>query len=241
MSSRLRVAIEMLMQKTLNKIQPTVSLTEKTADRIRDAIISGYLELGSKLSEQRLADILGISRSPVRDALATLQVEGLVNVSPKRGSFVFTPDLKAVDDLCEHRSILESASIRKAISSNKDTLVRSLDKAVVTMERAIEKDDPAGFTKGDIEFHNAIIASGRNRSIAFTYRRTISPLMALRTHLFVAMNEKLDRSMDEHLAMIEACKRGDADDAAALAEIHIYQLSDAYRAALEKGPKQQVA
>jgi len=164
-----------------------------------------------------------------------------VNVSPKRGSFVFTPDLKAVDDLCEHRAILETAAIRKAILSNKEALVRNLGKAVVSMEKAIKKNDPIGFTRGDIEFHNAIIESACNRSIAFTYRRTISPLMALRTHLFVSMNDKLDRSMDEHLAMIEACKSDQADVAAALAEEHIFHLSEAYRAALEKKSDQRAA
>tara|TARA_R110000751_G_scaffold234229_5_gene335620 strand:+ start:5711 stop:6400 length:690 start_codon:yes stop_codon:yes gene_type:complete len=222
------------MDRTLKKIEPAISLTEETADRLRDAIIWGELPLGCKLSEQRLADMLGVSRSPVRDALAALQSEGLVKVSPKRGSFVFTPDLKVVDDLCEHRCILETASLRKAISSSRDLLLQGLGLAVAAMEKAVADLDRPGFTKGDIEFHNTIITCGGNRSIAVTYRRTISPLMALRTHLFVSMNDALDRSMDEHLELIEACRRGQVDEAAALVEDHIYHLSEAYRAALAK-------
>lgn len=227
----------MNMNQFLTKIEPAISMTEETADRIREAIISGDLPLGSKLSEQRLADKLGISRSPVRDALAGLQSEGLVRIYAKRGSFVFTPDLKEVDDLCEHRSILEIASIKKAITSNRKILVQGLGKANKTMEMAIERNDAREFTRGDIEFHNVIINSAGNRSVSATYRRTISPLMALRTHLFVSMNDRLDRSMDEHLGIINACERGLPDVAAALIAEHIGHLSEAYRGALGKKPE----
>lgn len=221
------------MLKSLTKIERTISLAEETTYRIREAIISGELILGSKLSEQRLAEMLGVSRSPVRDALAVLQSEGLVNVSPKRGSFVFTPDLKEVDDLCEHRFILESASLRKAFSTDCDKLIRDLNKAVVTMMAAAVKNDASGFTKADIEFHNTIINSGGNLSIVSTYRNTISPLMALRAHLFMSMNEKLDRSMGEHQSVIDACRRGEIDVAVAVLEQHIDHLSEAYRTALK--------
>ena len=221
------------MTKILSKIAPAPSMTEATADRIRDAIISGELALGSKLSEQRIADMLGISRSPVREAFATLQAEGLVNVFPKRGSFVFTPDLKEVDDLCEHRCVLETASLRRAILTNKAALLQALERAMTTMHVAGEKDDAVSFTKGDIEFHNAIITCGGNRSIASSYRRTISPLMALRTHLFISMNEKLNRSMDEHQNLIQACQNAQLDAACDLLKLHIFHLSEAYQAALE--------
>ena len=85
----------------MDPIKPPQSLMELTAERIREAIIRGELPLGSKVSEQKLADTLRISRSPVREALALLQIEGLIRVLPKRGSFVFTPDEKTVDDLCD--------------------------------------------------------------------------------------------------------------------------------------------
>lgn len=221
------------MHKTLKKIEPLVSLTKTTADRIRDAIILGELGLGTKLSEQRLAEMLDVSRSPVRDALAILQSEGLVNVSPKRGSFVFTPELVDVDDLCEHRCVLETISLRKGISTNRESLVCNLERIHTKMEIAVKKSNAKGYTKGDIEFHNIIIKYGNNRSITSTYQRTIGPLMALRSHLFVNMNDTLNRSMDEHIKIIDACKRGKADVAVALVKEHIYHLGDAYRDALK--------
>ena len=153
------------MSSSLKRIDPPTSLMEVTVDRIRDAIIAGELPLGCKLSEQRLADMLGISRSPVRDALAALQVEGLVTISPKRGSFVFTPDLKAVDEINEHRCILEKASIRKAIADNHAALLKNMAAACTRMAEAARREDALQYTRGDMEFHNSIILSGGMASI----------------------------------------------------------------------------
>jgi len=207
---------------------------EVAVDRLRDAIIAGDLALGQKLSEQRLADTLGISRSPVRDALAALQAEGLVNIVPKRGSFVFTPDDKEVDDICEHRCILEKAAIRKAIGSSHRALINGLSKAIDKMDAAAQKDDAFQFIKGDMEFHNAIIDNGGNRSIVATYKRTISPLMALRTHLFTIMNATVERSTEEHLAILTACRDKDIEAAERIIEIHAGHLLEAYRQAGEE-------
>lgn len=205
---------------------------EVTTDRIRDAIISGDLALGAKLSEQRLADMLGVSRSPVSNALTALQSEGLVNIWPKRGSFVFTPDLEEIDDICEHRCLLETASLRRAIAHNQEALIQGLSKAIVKMKAATKKSDARGYTKADIEFHNTIIDCGGNRSIAAAYQRTISPLMALRTHLFTILNATLDSSMDEHLALLEECRKGNLRQAEKIVEEHSRHLVDAYREAL---------
>ncbi|MEJ8473287.1 GntR family transcriptional regulator [Roseibium algae] len=217
------------MKEIFDRIHPLTSLTELTADRIRDAIITGDLPLGQKLSEQRLADMLGISRSPVHDALAILQAEGLVNILPKRGSFVFTPDFKDVDDICEHRALLETGSVRLAIARDKDGLVAALQKCVDDMDTALRASSAVDYTKCDLRFHETIVEFSGNRSIASAYKRTISPLMALRTHLFTIMNATLDRSLDEHNQVLNACQSGDADMAAQLLENHISHLIEAYR------------
>lgn len=205
------------------------SLMEVTAAKIRNAIISGELPLGSKLSEQRLADTLGVSRSPVRDALAALQSEGLVRVSPKRGSFVFTPELRDVDDLCEHRAVLETAALRMGITRNHAMLMQQMEHAVAAMHRALTGNDTTGYSTGDRQFHRAIIESCGNRSLLRGYNHTISPVKALRTHLFTIMDEDTDRSMREHTAILEACRSGDADLAVTLLEEHIDHLTAAFR------------
>lgn len=216
------------------------SLMEATAEQIRGAIVSGELSLGSKLSEQRLADVLGVSRSPVRDALAALQSEGLVTISPKRGTFVFTPNLRIVDELCEHRAVLETAALRLGIARNLGCLLRNLEAASSEMERALAAQDPRGYTMGDHQFHNAIIMASKNRSMEKSYNLTISPLKALRTHLFTIMSENTDRSMNEHTAVIEAVRAEDAELAASYLAEHIGHLAEAFRAKLSTEPSDNV-
>lgn len=220
------------MNHSFEKIKQPLSLMEAAVQSIRGAIISGKLPLGGKLSEQRLADVLGISRSPARDALAVLQSEGLVNIFPKRGSFVFTPNLKEVDDLCEHRSILEIASIRRAIINNKQSLIKGMSDSIKNMRAGIENDDVETYTKADMAFHNILIQCGGNQSITTSYLRTIGPLMALRTHLFTVMSSSIERSMEEHIQLLEACENEDVQLIEGIIKEHSQHLVEAYKASL---------
>ncbi len=222
----------------MERLEPIPSLMEATADRIRSAIILGELPLGSKLSEQKLADMLGVSRSPVHNALALLQYEGLVEVLPKVGSFVFTPSVKSAFDLCDHRAVLESASLQMAMEANPNTLIDALSKGAASMALAIKNNDPAAYTAGDLAFHAAIIECGGNKSIARAYSHTVGPLMALRTHLFTTMNTHLDRSMEEHLDLIQACKEGHIDHAMTVLSAHIGHLVREYQTASQSDAEQ---
>lgn len=217
----------------MKRLEPVRSLMEVTADRIRDAIISGELPLGSKLSEQKLAETLGISRSPVHNALALLQYEGLVVVQPNVGSFVFSPDIKQALDLCEHRAVLECASLELALEHNRDALIDGLTECAARMRDAMAANDPVAYTKGDMALHETIVGSSGNTSIARAYQHTIGPLMALRTHLFTTMNAHLDRSMAEHDALIAACRAGDAEAAVSVLRTHIGHLVVAYQTVLQ--------
>lgn len=221
----------------MQPIEPQKSLMEVTTGKIRDAIVSGELPLGSKLSEQRLADTLGVSRSPVRDALAELQSEGLVKVWPKRGSFVFTPDMRDVVELCEHRAVLEAAAVRMGIERNYEKLIQKLENACLQMQRALERSNPKGYSTADDQLHTAILAASKNRSIIKAYIHTISPAKALRTHLFTIFDENTDRSMAEHLNVLDACRRKDAELAAAHLTEHINHLATAFRIGQSNQPE----
>lgn len=208
----------------MDPIPPQKSLTELTAERIREAIILGTFPLGTKLSEQKLADQLQISRSPVREALVLLQIEGLVRVFPKRGSFVFSPEARTTQDLCEHRIILETACLKLAIERNHALLLDGMRAGIELMKNAIKASDTKQYSRGDLKFHRAIISCSDNMSMAKVYESTIGPLMALRTHLFTISEIKLDRSMQEHAQMLEACTVKDVQTAQSICINHINHL-----------------
>jgi len=209
----------------MKPIPPPQSLMELTAERIRDAIIQGELPLGSKVSEQKLADMLQISRSPVRKALALLQSEGLVRVLPKRGSFVFAPDEKTVKDLCDHRAALETACLKFAIERNPDALIGGLRQGLDQMQQAIAQNESTAYSQADLRFHRTIIQSSDNQSMAKVYDTTIGPLMALRTHFFTEMNASLNRSMAEHATLLAACANKDVTRALAVVTQHVLHLA----------------
>jgi DNA-binding GntR family transcriptional regulator len=210
----------------MDPIPPQKSLTELTAERIREAIILGTFPLGTKLSEQKLADQLEISRSPVREALVLLQIEGLVRVFPKRGSFVFSPGERMTHDLCEHRTIMETACLALAIERNHDCLLAGMRAGMDQMQDAIKTSDTKQYSRGDLKFHRAIISGSSNSSMIKSYETTIGPLMALRTHLFTITGIHLDQSMNEHAAMLEACAIKDVAKAQEICAKHITHLSE---------------
>jgi len=226
----------------MTPINPGNSLVEITTDRIRTAIIEGEFSLGEKLSEHRLAQMLNVSRSPVHEALAMLQLEGLVDVISKVGTFVFSPNLKKAHDLCDHRSILELACLKLAIERNQDELVGALSTQLSAMRHAISVGDQIGYTAGDMAFHNAVISCSGNHSIARAYPRILSPLMAIRTHVFAVINTGPEESMSEHAEFVSLCEKGDIQAAQSVLHHHVFNLLRVYKSSLseEAQPHQEL-
>ena len=115
------------------------SLTEQAADEIRVRIVRGALQLGESLSEIMLAKDLGVSKTPVREALMQLKREGLVEVHPQRGTFVFSMSPEQVGELSELRGILETAALRLALERNAAALVQSWAGTVGEMKTALSE------------------------------------------------------------------------------------------------------
>ncbi|NBB48179.1 FCD domain-containing protein [Rhizobium sp. CRIBSB] len=208
----------------MKAIQIPKSLIEETITRIRDAILTGELPLGSKLSEQRLADMLGVSRSPVAQALAVLKTEGLVEVYPKRGSFVYMPDARTVSELCEYRTILETAALRLSLERQSPQLLTSMRASVEAMEGALQAKDLQAYSRHDMAFHLAFLSHCDNRQLESAYSRSISTVIGVRTHVFMSGSPHPMRSMDEHRQILAACEAGDPQAACRLLEIHIHHL-----------------
>lgn len=210
----------------MKAIQIPKSLIEETITRIRDAILTGELPLGSKLSEQRLADMLGVSRSPVAQALAVLKTEGLVEVYPKRGSFVYMPDARTVSELCEYRAILETAALRLSLERQSPQLLTSMRASLEAMEGALQATDLQAYSRHDMAFHLAFLSHCDNRQLESAYSRSISTVIGVRTHVFMSGSPHPMRSMHEHRQILAACEAGDSQAACRLLEIHIHHLDE---------------
>src|SRR6188474_950945 len=102
----------------LKPIERPESLAESVVKRLREAIVSGDFELGQPLSERQLAELLEVSKTPVREAMAQLRLEGLIRILPQRGAFVFTLSQQEVVEICELRQALEASALRGAMERN---------------------------------------------------------------------------------------------------------------------------
>lgn len=144
---------------------PLPQHTRTAATRlIRDAIVEGTLEPGRRLKEEELARELGISRTPVREALLTLEKEGLVELPPKRGATIKAFTLEELDDAYELRALLEGHAARLAALRMTPAALKLLKKSCERFERLLQVENVRGLVKENLLFHDIILdAAGSQR------------------------------------------------------------------------------
>ncbi|RYE82321.1 MAG: GntR family transcriptional regulator, partial [Hyphomicrobiales bacterium] len=145
-------------------------MTARVTERLRRAILDGEVELGDALSEDKLASRLGVSRSPVHEALTALEQEGLIDIRPQRGSFVFLPTREDIENLCEFRRMVEAEALSLAMARKRAETLAAMTIAARKMDEAILADDHYGSANADTEFHLAAIESCANPYLINAYR-----------------------------------------------------------------------
>jgi DNA-binding GntR family transcriptional regulator len=210
------------------------SLTEMVADEIRTRIIDGRIRLGAGLSENSLAAELGISKTPVREALLQLKQEGLVQVQPQRGTYVFRLEAEQVVMISELREVLELAAAKAALARNGATLAERMGELCAEMRDAFEADDRIAYRKLDGAYHEAIIDLCGNDYIRNAYRQISFCVAALRSRLSneVQLNKL---SLADHREMLRLVKARDAAALTKLLRAHINHTKQSYLDVLERG------
>lgn len=193
----------------------TVALEESANDRsyrfVRDGIVEGRFVGGMMLSEASLAGELGVSRTPVRAALARLQEEGWLRIYPKRGALVQTLGERAISELAEMKVMLESGAVEAASPPVLIELAGQLRPELDRQREALTARDVGAFVELSISFHRSFAAAAGNTVLLELYDRLVDRQRFL---LFSYGQQLLDQSaeiIDEHQAMIEAIATGTAD------------------------------
>jgi DNA-binding GntR family transcriptional regulator len=213
-------------------IERPASLAAIALQQIRTAIVEGTLPLGSALSESQLAASLGISKTPVREALAQLRMEGLVTIVPQSGTFVFTLSAAEVIEICELRQTLETAALHLAIERNRARLLDGLAKACADMNVARAAGDERTYLRLDSTFHEHFFANCGNRYFAEAYHRIVPKVAALRTHLATRPGHTR-LSYEEHKQILDAIQREQEDEVLAILDRHIERTRTAYTGNIE--------
>jgi len=194
-------------------------LSEMVADQIRELIVTGRLALGEQLSEGALAEQLGVSRTPVREAFLKLETENMVEVRPQRGTFVFYYDADQLRDIGELRGVLEMSALRIALARNRARLIERLDKVASESEAA--GTDAVGYQVFDAAFHETLIEATDNRELIEAYERISGRVRAIR-YRFTHSPAQVARSQRDHRMIVDALKQGRDDDAVKKLGQHVY-------------------
>lgn len=200
-------------------------LTDMVVERIRAAIVNGEFGLGSQMSEAQLAQQLGVSKTPVREALLRLRSEGLVEIHPQRGSFVFKLTPEQVAQLCRYRAMVETAALREAFATNPSGLAKQMARCVAEMKPAEKAKDLKALARIDMDFHWQFLAFCPNGYLKSGYDVIRSQLTALRQRSPIA------NAVESHKVLLDAVAAGDIDAACALLVEHVLENEPRYRAA----------
>ncbi len=198
---------------TLYPLKRPRTLTEQAADAIRARIVNGDFQLGEALSEITLAAELGVSKTPVREAFLQLKNEGLVDIQPQRGTFVFQMSSDQIRQLTVLRELLEAEALRIAMRVNHKQLADMLNGVVARMADAVAADQVRTYRALDNEFHQHIIMGCRNQFIEAAYSSIAFRVQALRNRLSLQPSQN-NRSLGEHRELAEMITSGDVERAA---------------------------
>jgi len=209
------------------KITRPKSLTALVVGELRARIVDGRLRLGEHLSENALAAELGISKTPVREALLQLKLDRLVDILPQRGTYVFRLGADDVVKVSELREILEVEAAAAAIKRNHALLVARMSEVLRDMRKAYAAGDNAAYRTIDGEFHRTIIDLCGNSFISDAYGPIGLRIQALRSRLSdeAALNRL---SFRDHCQMLKLIKSGSIARLQKLMRAHIRQTAQSY-------------
>lgn len=205
-------------------------LRDVVFNTLRDAILTGKLVPGERLMENQLADKLGVSRTPVREALRMLELENLVELVPRKGAQVLDMSEKDIINILEVRSALEGLATSLACKKMTKDDLQQLKNMEVDFEKAVAENDVERFVDIDEDFHDLIFAATENDKLISIFRNLRIQLYRYR----MAQAKNNDTSMStivaHHRSIIRAIENHDSEEGASVAQGHIkYQTESILR------------
>jgi phosphonate utilization transcriptional regulator len=179
---------------------------------IERMVLTGELAAGAKLDALALADRLGVSRGPVREAVRALAETGLVRLEKNRGVFVREISVAEADEIFEVRAAFDQMAGRKLAGSVRPEQLAELRAIVERMRAAAVRKDLESYHAANLRFHDALVEFAGNAKLLQMYRRLVNELSLYRRHTLTGP-ERLSKSTLEHRRILQLIAAGDADAA----------------------------
>ena len=195
-------------------------LRDVVFNTLRQAILKGELKPGERLMEIKLANKLGVSRTPIREAIRMLELEGLVIMKPRKGAEVAEITEKNLRDVLEVRGALEERAIRLACERIDTEGITNLKVAAKHFEAVLSSEDVTKIAEADVAFHDVIYLATQNRRLIQLLNNIREQMYRYRVE-YLKQKECHAKLMEEHSAMIEAIESGDGREAEEITKRHI--------------------
>lgn len=207
-------------------------LRDVVFNTLRQAILRGELKPGERLMEIALANRLGVSRTPVREAIRMLELEGLVIMIPRRGAQVAQITEQDLNDVLEVRLGLEELAVRFACERITDEEIKALGLAVKEFEKKMSNNELSAQAEADVKFHEIIYGATHNQRLVQIINNIREQMYRYRIE-YLKDVESRKTLVKEHYEICDALKRRDAESAVEKMCIHIRNQQEAILRSLE--------
>ncbi|MFD7292073.1 GntR family transcriptional regulator [Streptomyces sp. NPDC059897] len=210
------------------------SMQAKVAEELRRMIISGELPPRSSLSEMTLSQTFGVSRTPIREALKQLQIEGLVEVRPRVGTFVAVPSRREITELFQMKELLEGAAARLLAFRGNVPEVERLAANMSAADEAVRAGDSEQYEKLVHDFHELIMVGADNSKLEAHYRTLMNQLAYARlVRTSLSQPGRLSESDHEHHRVLDLIRAKDGDGAERVMREHVRRSHQALMAGMD--------
>ena len=206
---------------------------------IREAIVDGRLEPGRRLKEEELARELGISRTPIREALLMLQAEGLVDAIPNRGAMVRVHTSADLEDLYQLRALLEGYAARRAATRISNEQVEALRESCDRFDELDSEKELRELVRENMVFHSTILDVAGSARLASMVRRVIELPLVYRSYIWYSPDQKRI-SAHYHRQIVTALTARDSERAELIMKEHVFEARDLLVARLRADESQTV-
>lgn len=195
-------------------------LRDVVFNTLRKAILTGKLKPGERLMEVHLASRLGVSRTPIREAIRKLELEGLVIMIPRRGAEVAQITEKSLKDVLEVRRALDALSVELACDRITEEEIRTLKEACDKFENAVKGKEVSEIAKADVALHDIIVQAAGNQRLQQLVNNLAEQMYRYR-FVYIKDESQHEKLIAEHKEIYESIANRDKERASKAAKIHI--------------------
>lgn len=198
-------------------------LREVVYEQIKLQILTGKIKPGTRMMEVEVANEMGVSRTPVREAIRKLEKEGLITIEPRRGAYVSDISVKDMVDILEVREDLEGLAASLAAERITKEQLSEMEEVTRSYSKAIADNDTEAIIKYDEQFHKLIVNSSGNNTL-ISLSETIQDLALRFRYLYYDDFSRYENMPSEHKHIMEAIVSGDKEAARRVADSHVGKL-----------------